>query len=600
MKSGCRGKEKKRWFGLAMRERLFFLDDIAIIGGSFFLTLGVCSLESAFAKSPPSLPVPPPSSVTRVVPPLPQFRVQSRALLEKTSSLNQRVNINPETLLRPQVEPSIASQPTNPHHLVVGFEDALNGVLAFDFAPAIARSRDGGRTWLSPKGGAILPNPPGFTWGNRSLAGYLAAGNLAVSWGLGDVLYVSTLGFHDNSFPPNKDCSGGGLYVYRSEDGGATWTLPAYGPAVPNTQTIFRDKGYIAVDANPLSPFAGNLYMTWDDDTYSGCPQNFFQNFLRRDISFSLSSDGGATWTKPIVLASGCLIAPVPAVAVNGDIFVVWYDCNGSDVRQMVRRSTNGGLSFQSAVAAASGLRPLPNPLVGSAFRVPAAFPAIATDPTSAKAVYVTWASDNGPSQADVFVSRSLDSGVTWNSKPVRVNDDPIGNPRDQFFPWITAGVDGAVLVMWGDDRLDLANPGGKLYDIFMAESVDHGASFGANIRVSTSSSNPDFDGFGGTFIGDYFGLAAAGVPVWGDTRNGNLDIFAVPLLTGKPLPGDFDGDDDVDRNDLNVLLVDRNKRVGSSVCGAACDLDGDGQITVLDGRKLVLLCTRFGCATEL
>jgi hypothetical protein len=181
----------------------------------------------------------------------------------------------------------------------------------------------------------------------------------------------------------------------------------------------------------------------------------------------------------------------------------------------------------------------------------------------------------------------------------VRVNDDPVGNPRDQFFPWITAGADGAVLVMWGDDRLDLFNPGGKLYDIFMAESVNHGATFGRNVRVSTASSDPDFDGFGGTFIGDYFGLAAAGVPVWGDTRYGNLDIFAVPLLTGKPLPGDLDGDEDVDRDDLNLLLADRNKRVGDSVCGSRCDLDGDGRITVLDGRKLVLLCTRPGCAIE-
>ncbi len=64
-------------------------------------------------------------------------------------------------------------------------------------------------------------------------------------------------------------------------------------------------------------------------------------------------------------------------------------------------------------------------------------------------------------------------------------------------------------------------------------------------------------------------------------------------------LTGDLDGDNDVDRDDLNILLLDRNKSVSESSCGTACDLDGDGVITGLDARKLVLLCTRPRCATE-
>jgi hypothetical protein len=64
-------------------------------------------------------------------------------------------------------------------------------------------------------------------------------------------------------------------------------------------------------------------------------------------------------------------------------------------------------------------------------------------------------------------------------------------------------------------------------------------------------------------------------------------------------VPGDFDGDGDVDRDDLNILLQDRNSPVDESACGTACDLDGDGLITVLDARKLFLMCTRPRCATE-
>jgi hypothetical protein len=76
-----------------------------------------------------------------------------------------------------------------------------------------------------------------------------------------------------------------------------------------------------------------------------------------------------------------------------------------------------------------------------------------------------------------------------------------------------------------------------------------------------------------------------------------------VPIsdIPGQPytFTSDLDGDNDIDRDDLNILLKDRNKSVSDSSCGTACDLDGDGMITGLDARKLVLLCTRPRCATE-
>jgi hypothetical protein len=493
---------------------------VAVVGTAF--------IQQSIAQS--TFPIPQPSTITRISPPAPV--IGPLAIPEIAPGTNARVNSNPATFSRPQVEPSIASNPQNPLQLVTGFADFQNEPIVNDTAPGVALSADGGKTWAAPLQGPNLPDPPGFTWGSRVLATHLAAGDSAVVWGLESTVYFSTLGFHNNEVPPNNDCSSGGLFVYRSDDAGNTWTLPVNGPAIHNTQTIFRDKEYIAVDSNPLTPFAGRVYMVWDDDVYSGCPQFFDgpqKNFITRNITFSFSSDGGATWTAPSVLASGCLVSAVPAVAVNGDLYVVWFDCN-SGIRQMVRKSSTGGLSFEPAVAAASGLTAPPNPLIGSNFRV-GSFPAIATDPTDAKRVYVTWSSDNGPSQTDVFVTHSLNGGLMW-SAPVRVNDDPPGNPRDQFFPWVAVDIDGTVRLMWGDDRLDLVNPGGKLYDIFMAESVDHGASFGVNVRVTTQSSNPDFDGFNGTFIGDYFGLSASGVAVWGDTRNGNQDIFG-----GPPVP---------------------------------------------------------------
>jgi hypothetical protein len=62
---------------------------------------------------------------------------------------------------------------------------------------------------------------------------------------------------------------------------------------------------------------------------------------------------------------------------------------------------------------------------------------------------------------------------------------------------------------------------------------------------------------------------------------------------------GDLDDDGDADQDDLDTLFADRNESVSESACGMPCDLDGDGIITALDARKLMLLCTRPHCATE-
>lgn len=50
-------------------------------------------------------------------------------------------------------------------------------------------------------------------------------------------------------------------------------------------------------------------------------------------------------------------------------------------------------------------------------------------------------------------------------------------------------------------------------------------------------------------------------------------------------------------RRPKDIILAARNTPAGGP--DDSWDLDGDGMITVFDGRKLVLLCTRPRCSCE-
>jgi hypothetical protein len=181
----------------------------------------------------------------------------------------------------------------------------------------------------------------------------------------------------------------------------------------------------------------------------------------------------------------------------------------------------------------------IPSPLPNTFFR-DNGFGAMAADQQIDGYLYAVWA-DYRTGDADILLSRSTDDGTTWGP-PVRVNDDPVGNAKDQFFPWIASSPDGYIHISWLDRREDAANHNYKAYYTY---SSDHGATWAANVAVSSAASNPGSS----TFIGDYTGIAAqTGVvmPMWVDIRAGsNQNAYVArgvytpePPGTGTATPG--------------------------------------------------------------
>jgi hypothetical protein len=374
--------------------------------------------------------------------------------------------------------------------------------------------------------------------------------------------------FHDNSFvnpgpdpanfllgDPVVNCVNGSTFYYvqifatadpsghplaavalsTSTNGGATFADPVAAVA-KDALTHFLDKNWFAVD--PSDP--KGLFVTYTDFDVSGTICGFDPSGVpiqRVAIELVRSTNGGATFHAPIVIAEVCSPAPnfpfvqgsQVAVGPGGEVYVAWESFSGAFqlTRQIdIRKSLTHGASFNSTVKIDNVA------CVGDCFALEGGFRAfidlqgLAVDRSGTSTngnVYVTWhdgrnfqvpdaESPNGVySYADALISRSFNGGASW-SLAVRVNNNPIslsdGRSTDQFMPSVAVDKTGRVGVCFYDRRMDSFN---YLFDRFCAISSNAGRSW-TNARQTTNSSSPIHatDGFINPFyLGDYDGLAS-------------------------------------------------------------------------------------------
>src|SRR5262249_42310091 len=110
--------------------------------------------------------------------------------------------------------------------------------------------------------------------------------------------------------------------------------------------------------------------------------------------------------------------------------------------------------------------------------------PALTVDPSGN--VYAAWA-DARNKDWDVFLRRSSDGGATWSADVTRLNDDPPNNGKNQYLPVLRASPNGRIDAVFEDRRDDPNNVSNNVYYTY---STDAGASWSANLRLSSAGSD--------------------------------------------------------------------------------------------------------------
>src|SRR6266496_3384331 len=312
------------------------------------------------------------------------------------------------------------------------------------------------------------------------------------------------------------DTSPTATYTLRSSDGGATWQ----GPSSVSTP----DRPNIATD--PSNP--NIVYITFTD----------FNQPAGRIAGYK-STDGGVTWGSEFligdpIVAPGYQQSSQPRVASNGWVYVGYQEYNDQNVgcsagvRNELARSTDGGASWTitelsivqggACVSSQAGRGIFCINGAGNSFRS-RSHPIIGVKPSDPTHVYMVYSGGdlepNGTyscgggtgNHSDTLFRKSTDSGATW-SAPVKINSDPVGANKDHYYPWMSVLPNGQIWVGWNDRRDDANDFLSKWYQ---AHSNDEGATWldinGApgNDVVADVQTQPS------TFIGDYHGLGASG-----------------------------------------------------------------------------------------
>jgi len=269
-----------------------------------------------------------------------------------------------------------------------------------------------------------------------------------------------------------------------------------------------------------------------------------FANFLSPDtlprtnpLEFSRTTDGGATWSSPVLIDQpspfAIDFAPKILVLPDGTLLAVFARADfAAGLAQLyaVRSPMRGGRGCRPCWLAPS--RP-PDAVDDKGIALPQpGFPSAAVAPDGS--VYVAFEDNKSSSSGAIGVATSRDGGRTWSSAPLP------GVSAFAFEPSIAVDAHGTIGMTWYDLRNDRPGDTALTADVWFAHSSDRGASWRqthvagpTDLRTAPQPAH--------NYVGEYQGLAALrgrgftaiftmAAPL---AKNGPTDIFFARIGPG-------------------------------------------------------------------
>ncbi len=401
-------------------------------------------------------------------------------------------------------EPFIAVNPNNPQNIAVAWMGFVLGN-NLRLSIKVRSSFDGGTTW---KPIVVMPH----------IAATYQSADPSMVFDENGNLFLSFIDHQENPYE-------GGVYLYKSNNGGLNWGNPI------KILDILADGAKYPIDRPWLSinETGDQLYLTTKPAPWVAAPNRPY---------FTQSSDGGQTWSAwryldgPGNLVGNFIAAPMAAPAALGNRFFAAYPSYvlGQNLlpQYILATSSDAGSTFQYKSILTANSSGVSNDSAKLGYK-------LLVDPSDGQ--HLAFIYPYQPSgDFDIMMTETYNAGVSWTA-PMRVNDDQQGNGKMQDLVWGDFDDDGALIISWRDRRNAAGTGYATASEFYAAYRPKNAPNFQANFKLSTTP--VDYNNVLAQSGNDFMGIELSRdtiSAVWGNTRDGSLDIWFVRVaaLSGE------------------------------------------------------------------